>query len=176
MEMASQGRTVEPVDPLDGRSLVPLLSGIEDGADRTVLSEYSSEGVCAASRMLRQGCWKYIYTYRLPPLLFDLERDPDERVNLADRAETKAVQERLHHRLVQDWDPPRVHERILASQRRRLFLYGVSGSSELYSNWAYQPFVDERTRFIRGSGNAGPTAVKGRARFPYVEPVPPDRP
>ena len=176
MEMAFDGRPVEPVDPLDGRSLVPLLSGAEDGADRTVISEYSSEGVCAASRMVREGRWKYIYTYRLPPLLFDLERDPDERVNLADRSETKAVQERLHDRLVQDWDPPRVHERILASQRRRLFLYGVSGSSELYSNWAYQPFVDERTRFIRGSGNAGPTAVKGRARFPYVEPVPPDRP
>jgi len=76
---------------------------------------------------------------------------------------------------VQGWNPPEVHARILASQRRRLFLNGVHGSSPLYSNWAYQPFVDESKRFIRGSGAAGPTSVKARARFPFVEPVPPDR-
>jgi hypothetical protein len=42
-------------------------------------------------------------------------------------------------------------------------------------NWAYQPFVDESQRFIRGSGTAGPTSVKARARFPFVAPVLPDR-
>jgi hypothetical protein len=45
----------------------------------------------------------------------------------------------------------------------------------MYSNWAYQPFVDETQRFIRGSGPAGPTNAKSKARFPYVEPVKPDR-
>ena len=176
MDLALPDRNFEPVDPIHGRSLVPLLTGTEDGENRVVISEYSSEGVCAASRMVREGPWKYIYTYELKPMLFNLAQDPDELENLAGTPEALEVQSRLHAQLVRDWDPPSIHERILASQRRRLFLYRVSGTSELYPNWAYQPFVDESKRFIRGSGSAGPTTVKGRARFPYVEPIAPDRP
>ena len=71
------GCAVAPVDRLDGRSLLPLLSGAEPGADRTVIAEYSSEGVCAPSRMVRDGVHKYILTRGLPPMLFDLAADPE---------------------------------------------------------------------------------------------------
>jgi len=175
LDVATASKPFTPVDPIDGQSLVPLLAGTDAGADRSVISEYSSEGVCAASRMVREGQWKYIFTHGLAPMLFDLQTDPDELVDLAGQTQVAAVQARLHERLVRDWEPAQVHERILASQRRRLFLDGVHGSSKLYSNWAYQPHVDESKRFIRGSGSAGPTSVKARARFPYVEPVAPDR-
>jgi len=175
LDVAAPRKVFEPVDAVDGRSLVPLMNGFEDGSDRVVISEYSSEGVCAPSRMVRAGRWKYIFTHGLPPLLFDLQLDPDELENLAGRTEIAATEARLHARLLQGWDPAQVHARILASQRRRLFLDAVSGSSPAYSNWAYQPFTDESKRFIRGSGVAGPTSVKARARFPFVEPVAPDR-
>jgi choline-sulfatase len=175
LDLAAGAGGIEPVDPLDGRSLLPLIEGQDDGHERCVVSEYSSEGVCAASRMVRHGRYKYIFTRGLPPLLFDLDADPDELDNLAGRADHAEVQDALHRRLVQDWDPESVHQRILASQRRRLFLAEVASRSSLYPNWAYQPFTDESKRFIRGSGSAGPTSVKARARFPYVEPVPPDR-
>jgi hypothetical protein len=69
-----------------------------------------------------------------------------------------------------------MHARILASQKERLFLAEVASASSKTPNWAYQPFVDETQRFIRGSGAAGPTSVKARARFPYVKPVQPDKP
>lgn len=175
LDLAAGAGGIEPVDPLDGRSLLPLMDGSDDGTTRTVVSEYSSEGVCAASRMVRHGRHKYIVTRGLPPLLFDLEADPDELDNLAGRPSHADIQATLHRRLVQDWDADAVHQRILASQRRRLFLAEVSSRSGRYPNWAYQPFTDESKRFIRGSGAAGPTSVKARARFPYVEPVPPDR-
>ena len=175
LELVAHRRRVDPVDSLDGRSLMPLITGEDDGSDRTVISEYSSEGVCAASRMVRQGRHKYIFTRGLPPMLFDLQADPDELDNLAGRPEWATVEAALHQRLLQDWDPESVHQRILASQRRRLFLAEVAGQSGLYPNWAFQPFIDETRRFIRGSGSAGPTSVKARARFPYVEPVKPDR-
>jgi choline-sulfatase len=111
----------------------------------------------------------------LPSLLFDLQSDPDELHNIAEEADYQPIRQRLHARLVQDWDPPLVHERILQSQRRRLFLADVAAGSGLYPNWAFQPYVDESLRFIRGSGAAGPTSVKAKARFPFVEPVPPDK-
>jgi choline-sulfatase len=175
MDFARPSEEFLPVDPLHGQSLVPLMRGEDDGSDRVVVSEYSSEGVCAASRVVRTGPWKYIYTYRLPPILFNLADDPDELINLSGTSAVAHIEQRLHARLVQDWEPASIHATILASQRRRLFLYQVNCKSKLYSNWAFQPFVDESKRFIRGSGSAGPTTVKGRARFPFVAPVAPDR-
>ena len=94
-----------PVDTLHGQSLLPLARGDASGEDRIVISEYSSEGVCAPSRMLREGPWKYIITNGLPPLLFNLASDPDELVNLADQPGHAELQARLHARLVADWDP-----------------------------------------------------------------------
>jgi choline-sulfatase len=176
MDLAYSNQAPEPVGPLHGKSLVPLLTGEDAGHDRCVISEYSSEGVSAASRMLREGPWKYIFTHGLAPMLFNLEQDPDELHNLAGKAEHAEIQQRLHARLVEDWDPATMHARILASQKERLFLAQVASASSKTPNWAYQPFVDETQRFIRGSGTAGPTSVKARARFPYVEPVQPDKP
>ena len=71
--------------------------------------------------------------------------------------------------------PPFLDFNKLLEIDERELLAEVQGSSTLYNNWAYQPFTDESRRFIRGSGAAGPTSVKARARFPYVEPVKPDR-
>ena len=174
LDVAHEGKAPEPVDPLEGQSLVPLMTGQDAGDQRQVISEYSSEGVCAASRMLREGRYKYIFTRGLAPMLFDLVADPDELNDLAGRPEQAELQQRLHARLLEGWDPDEVHARILASQKRRLFLAEVAGSSSKSPNWAYQPFVDESRRYIRGSGSAGPMGAKARARFPFVKPVEPD--
>jgi choline-sulfatase len=172
-DLAHEGQPPPAVGPLHGHSLLDLLQGAAE-PQRCVVSEYSSEGVMAPSRMVRMGPWKYIFTHGLAPLLFNLENDPDELNNLAGQTTHTQTEQSLHARLVQDWDPPTVHAQILASQQERLFLAEIASQSEAKPNWAFQPFVDESQRFIRGSGTAGPTAVKARARFPFVEPVQPD--
>jgi choline-sulfatase len=175
MDLATGGNPLEAIDPLDGASLMPLVRGTDTGAGRVVVSEYSSEGVCAASRMVRDGVHKYVYTRGLKPMLFDLATDPDELRDLAGTPAVADVERRLHARALQGWDPEAIHARILESQKRRLFLAQSTALSPGYPNWAYQPFVDESRRFIRGAGSAGPTNAKSKARFPYVAPVPPDR-
>jgi choline-sulfatase len=176
LDIATAGHAPQAVDPLDGRSLHPILAGTEtDPGDREVISEYSAEGVLGASRMVRSGRWKYVYTRGIPALLFDLERDPDELENLAGRAEVREVEERLRARALEGWDPDEIHARILASQKRRLFLDEVARRSGRYPNWSFQPFADASRRYIRGGGASGPTSAKARARFPFVEPVKPDR-
>ena len=180
MDFAAAPGERQAAGPLDGKSLLPLLtaqgaSANGPGDARTVVSEYSSEGVCAASRMVRSGPWKYIYTRGLAPLLFNLESDPRELSNLAGAPECAAIREELHDMAVQGWDPEHIHATILQSQKERLFIDAVARRSERFPNWAYQPFVDESKRYIRGGGSAGPTSVKARARFPYVEPARPDR-
>jgi choline-sulfatase len=174
LDLATDGRPPAPVDALDGTSLMELLAGGRDDA-REVISEYSSEGVCAASRMVRRGRWKYVFTRGLSPLLFDLADDPDELRNLAGMAEVRDVEQGLHARALRDWAPDAIHAGILASQRRRLFLNEVAQRSGRYPNWAYQPHDDASRRYVRGGGTAGPTSAKARARFPFVEPVQPDR-
>jgi choline-sulfatase len=175
LELATDGRPPEPVDPLDGRSLVPLMTGAERGEEREAVSEYSAEGSWTASRMLRKGPWKYIVTRGIEPMLFNLADDPDELRNLAGGAAVAAVEGELRARLLRDWDPEEIHARILASQKRRLFLAEVARRSGRYPNWTFQPYVDESKRYVRAGGGGGPTSAKGKARLPYVEPAMPDR-
>jgi len=175
MDFACDGNPPAPVGPLDGKSLVSLMHNEKSDAENFIISEYSSEGVCAASRMIRKGSWKYIYTYGLPPMLFDLESDPAELKNLAGEVAFSQIQLLLHDQLTSDWNPESINLKILNSQRERLFLSDLSSRIPNSPNWTYQPFVDESKRFIRGSGSAGPTTVKSLSRFPYVAPVSQDK-
>jgi choline-sulfatase len=125
--------------------------------------------------MLREGPWKYIVTHGLPPLLFNLQTDTDELENLAGRPEHAATVSRLHARLVQGWDPAQVHARILASQRRRLFLRELALASGAFPEWNYEARAGDARRFVRPATATGAVGAKPRARFPYVDPTPPDR-
>jgi arylsulfatase A-like enzyme len=66
----------------DGWSLLPLIEGSEEGKDRPALSATSEFG--RLSRMsLRRGGHKYIHTLDgQTQELYDLRRDPEERMNL----------------------------------------------------------------------------------------------
>jgi choline-sulfatase len=57
----------------DGRSLVPLLEGL-DGEERDALAEYLAEGALAPILMIRWGAHKFIWSEPDAPLLFDLEQ------------------------------------------------------------------------------------------------------
>ncbi|KAL4913755.1 alkaline-phosphatase-like protein [Aspergillus aurantiobrunneus] len=68
--------------PLDGVSLLPYLTG-EDGVKTdTVLGEYMGEGTQSPLVMIRRGRWKFVYSLIDPPMLFDVQNDPLEKVNL----------------------------------------------------------------------------------------------
>ncbi|KAE8147482.1 alkaline-phosphatase-like protein [Aspergillus avenaceus] len=69
--------------PLDGVSLMPYLTGQDGFKSDTVLGEYMAEGTQAPVVMIRRGRWKFVYSLIDPPMLFDLENDPQEKVNLA---------------------------------------------------------------------------------------------
>jgi choline-sulfatase len=169
------GVRVEPVDALDGRSLLPVLQG-EPGHGADVLSEYSSEGVCAPSRMLRRGSHKLVSTLGLPPMLFDLERDPLELHDLASEPAYDTLLQTLQQRLVADWDAPSLDTRIRASQRRRLFLRQLGVARGEFPAWSWEARPGDRARFVRPATAGGPVGPKPRMRFPFVPPTPPDKP
>jgi arylsulfatase A-like enzyme len=94
----------EAPETVQGKSLVPLMHGEEDGADRWIFSEKreSPGGTAVLAEMgtavavLHRG-WKFIRNYKtckdrqLPEReLYHLEEDPNEQVNLVDQYPAKA--------------------------------------------------------------------------------------
>jgi choline-sulfatase len=111
-----------PLPDADGRSLWPLLTGASDEWDDEVFCEYCTDAVpdwtggrAVRQRMIRRGRWKLHYYWGEPPLLFDMETDPQERANLAGDPAHRAVLEDLTRRVLDGWNP----EEIDAVMRRR---------------------------------------------------------
>lgn len=93
----------------DGFDLTPLLINPRDDSggwsNRAVFSELA---VCydpsRPMRMIRRGRHKLACFNGYPPLLTDLEADPEEQVNLADHPAQAAIQAELNAALRADWD------------------------------------------------------------------------
>ena len=65
---------------LPGQSLLEIAAGRT--RERTILSEYHAAGAATASYMIRRGRYKYVHYVGMPPMLYDLEADPDESRDL----------------------------------------------------------------------------------------------
>ncbi|MBI4874696.1 MAG: choline-sulfatase [Acidobacteria bacterium] len=122
--------------PLDGRSLLPLLDGRQDGRDREVVGEYLGEGPIEPVRMLRSGHHKYIAVNSHPAQLFDLAKDPEETVNLSGRPEYAAVERTLRARAERDWDGNALKKAVLESQRERAIIRSMREHGAAPA-WAY---------------------------------------
>ena len=174
LALAGGGDAPVTVGPVDGHSLVPLLQGQQTDWPDLAISEYSDMGVCAPCRMLRLGRYKYVYTHGHPAQLYDVEADPKELRNLAGHPEFKAVEDDLARRILANWDPASIHQRVLESQRQRLFIQRVTEGSSSYDNWSPVIRRGDDRRYVR-AGTGGSTNTKAKARYPYVVPVPPDK-
>lgn len=108
---------VKKPEGLEGRSLLPLIKGTEDGRDRYAMSENFRAGF--AGRMMRQGQWKYCYYHKDREQLFDLKNDPEEAVNLIDRSEHKELVAGIKARLLRGWDPEGLMRRKKARNSKK---------------------------------------------------------
>jgi hypothetical protein len=61
------------------------------------------------------------------------------------------------------WDMPALHAQVLASQRRRRFVYGALTQGRLTS-WDHQPLVDASQQYMRNHIDLDD--LERRARFP----------
>ena len=159
------GDGADPVTPLDGRSLISRMGGPGNGTNQ-VISEYTGEGVCAPCRMVRRDNLKFIYTHGHDDLMYDLAADPLELDNLIGRPEYAAVERELREELLRDWDPGRIYDACIQSQKERLFIHRNTGGEP---NYAYEYRAGDGERYVRNDSAVG---TKAKARYPYVEPTP----
>jgi choline-sulfatase len=105
-------------DGQPGRSLFALAGG--EAKDRSVLAEYHGMGSTAGAFALRHDKWKYVHYVAYPPQLFDLERDPEELVDLAGDARYEDVVVQCRARLRAICDPAEVDARAKRRQAELL--------------------------------------------------------
>ena len=102
-----------------GRPLQSFIESPEPG--RAVISEYHDGGSPCGCYMLRKGPLKLVYfADGNPPLLFDLQRDPQELFNLADQPEQAESLQHMTQELYQILDPQAVNDLAFADQARMI--------------------------------------------------------
>ena len=111
-----------PLPHSDGHSLWRVLQGQTDPRrPGQTCSEHGPTANDAPSRMIRRGRWKlFKYADDTPPVLFDLETDPEELHDRAGDPALAALQQDLLRALYTGWDPEYVRrdcERQAADMR-----------------------------------------------------------
>ena len=118
---------VQPrLDDFDGRSLRPILTAPAHAADHD-RPVFSCIGM--GWPMVRHGSCKYfVHAQQQTPVLFDLDHDPAERVNLVDDPHYAAVKADLSERLVERVAKPSLAHLDVGVAPRRAVSAPVAGS------------------------------------------------
>lgn len=136
--LASLGAAPDPRDGgLPGISLLEIARGVVP--ERTILSEYHAAGAITASYMIRHGRFKYIHYVGLPPMLFDLESDPNERNDLGQRADYRGVVAECEARLRQVVDPEAVDRLARTDQKALIEQHGGKEAILNRGTFRYSP-------------------------------------
>ena len=101
--------------------------------------------------------------------MYDLEKDPLELDNLIGHSATAEIESELSRAILENWNPEEISDQCLQSQKERLFIQAATSGEP---TWAYLNRRGDDQRYIR---NASAVGVKGKARYPFVEPTPFER-
>ncbi|PKS09883.1 hypothetical protein jhhlp_004506 [Lomentospora prolificans] len=168
---------IKPMEglPLDGKSLLPHLQG-RAGHDK-VYGEYTGEGTISPLIMIKDGPWKYIHCPTDGTQLFNLERDPQELVNLAlllqkvqprtaEEDEAKAKLDEFNAETAARWDFEAAAKEVLQSQRKRRLVWSALKLGK-FTSWDYDPIDPGTEKYIRS--HIPLDDLERRARYPAVD-------
>jgi choline-sulfatase len=161
--LAHAGSLPDTAGPVDGRSLLPHLSGAPDRDE--VVAEYLAEGAIAPIVMIRRGYYKFIYSPADPDQLFDLESDPHERINLAKDPASAELASRFRQEVAARWNLAALDHEVRLSQQRRRAVARALGTG-MQTPWDFSPPYDAARRYIRNHMDL--VDLEEMARFPPV--------
>ena len=122
---------------LPGSSLIRIANG--ERPQRTILSEYHAAASRDGAYMIRNGRWKYIHYLDAPPMLFDLERDPEERRDLGADPACAGIVAECEALLRGVVDPEAVDRLAKQDQRRVIERHGGADAILKRGTFRYSP-------------------------------------
>lgn len=141
--MEAVGCPVPPEDAgLPSRSFWDIAAGARP--DRSVLSEYHAAASITGTFMIRHGRWKFIYHVGYRPELFDLDGDPGETTDLAERPDMASVLAECEGRLRAICDPEAVSAQAFADQAALIAAHGGSEAIIARGDYSYTPAPGEK--------------------------------
>jgi len=171
VDIAHEGTgAVKPdaIDPLHGRSLMPLCDGDASNDPNTCVSEYLGEGTGAPMLMIRRGQYKYIACPTDPEQLFNLQEDPNELNNLAEQP--SETLEDFRAEAADYWDVEQVKQAVIKNQQRRRAVHAALRIGR-YQGWDFNPARDASEEYTRSHMDL--TRHDIISRFPRPEPFEP---
>jgi choline-sulfatase len=169
-EIANGGAAPAYAAPIDGRSLLPALQGARGPGE--VIGEYLAEGAIAPVVMIRRDRYKFVHSPVDPDQLYDLSKDPDERVNLAaspnlaEKPEHAQITREFRAEVAKRWHLPALHDAVVANQRQRHFVYQALRAGR-FQPWDFQPIRDASRLYIRNDQELND--LEAMARFPRLD-------
>lgn len=174
LQVAHEGTNIpipQPIDQLDGRSLIKLCNGDADDKPQTCVSEFLGEGTGAPMLMIRQGSFKFITCPTDPDLLFDLNLDPDELTNLATDPGYAQHLADFKSQADNHWDVEAVRKEVITDQVRRRRVHEALRIGR-YQSWDFQPQRDASQEYTRSHLDL--TKFDICSRFPRPVPFKPN--
>jgi len=126
-----------------GRSLFDIAAA----PGRLIFSEYHGMGSTSGVFMVRKGRHKYVYYTKFSPELFDLDTDPEEVDDLAQRAGHEGLLARCHAALAGVCDPIAVDARARRRQLEVLARHGGRAAVIARGDFGFSPPPGIRPEF-----------------------------
>jgi choline-sulfatase len=151
LELVAHPDAEELAAELDGASLTLVLNRRPATRPAAVVAEYLAEGVSSPALMIRRGPHKFVSCGADADQLYDLDHDPRELVNLADRPAHEELRGAFRAEVAERWDVGALEQRVLESQRER-HLVARALATGRRTSWDYEPEVDV-TRYVRSGAD-----------------------
>ena len=125
--------------PMDGVSMMGWMDG-SNQEEAYTFSEYHAQGAHAPCFMVREGKYKYIFIHNYDEQLFNLETDPGEWHDLADKPEYSEVVQKLRSRILGKFDPDAIEQSISKNIPKKLLINQAMQLNN--TKWDYQPYFN----------------------------------
>ena len=149
-------------EPVDGRSLMPLAQGDADPVNEAI-GEYCAEMTPYPVFMIRRGPLKYIHCDPDPPQMYDLSRDPLEKLNVATDPDYAGQAAAFAAEVQRRWDSEKLRADVIATQKSRRALHAAMGAGA-GEGWDYNPPRDASGEYVRNHMDW--TVAATRYRYP----------
>jgi choline-sulfatase len=144
--LESAGAPLHPEDhDLPGHSLFDIARG--KGPTRTILSEYHAAGAATGAFMTRNGSFKHVHYVGMPPMLFDLRHDPQERHDLGTDPAYAGVLRDCEADLRRIVDPETADGLARADQEAKIELAGGREQILRLGSFGYSPVPGEKPTY-----------------------------